>query len=310
MWVSGDDQYDAQLKSAVEGIQPPLTEHERGNVMRTAVLQHTAHSAAKGLQIAPSQGKDGRPARPLPDRLVVSVSIYNGGAADEGKFFPNAKDGTKISDRWATLTFRTKDDVDDVEELYGGKLALNQPALFEQNLVHLYPLYRESHEEVRDPSYQAQGSEMIKETGEVDHKTGERIRVKWNKVGDEDYQPECNNEGKPHYLYVTTSDPNESLLSMVLDEAVLKGQEAISLKNPRSPDDPPFPDSQREVIECWQEENKQWALVQEWLMSSEKYGAKSSSKGKDSSDGQGLEFRNFNSWMQAKYKKEKDEGRK
>lgn len=40
-------------------------------------------------------------------------------------------------DRWAAVVLRSKDEADDIVDLYGGALSLNHPKLFEQGLVHL-----------------------------------------------------------------------------------------------------------------------------------------------------------------------------
>jgi hypothetical protein len=45
--------------------------------------------------------------------------------------------------RWAAIVFRSKDEADDIVDLYGGSLALNHPKLFEQGLVHLCEYYQE-----------------------------------------------------------------------------------------------------------------------------------------------------------------------
>jgi len=53
------------------------------------------------------------------DREIVSISIFNSGAADEGKHYPNNQFGSKISSRWASVVFATSADAQDVVNLYG-----------------------------------------------------------------------------------------------------------------------------------------------------------------------------------------------
>lgn len=286
-FVSGDDAFDSKLRQSVEALEG-VSDAEKGKIMKTCVLQHQARQAATG-----QKGK-GSDLTDIPDRLVVSVAVYNSGAADKDKMFPSADFGTKITDRWATITFRTKDDVDDVEELYGGRLALKQPGLIKQGLVHLYPLYREGKgidDEIRDSSITAQGNELIKETSEIDPKTRERVRRRWRPLTDDDYSNDHNSNNKPHLLYVTTQDPNENLLGFVLDEAVQMTLDQNSMMGRANPDEDEL--SERDIINMWVEENKMWAEVQEWLISDDKYGATYTKPDV---------FRNFTTWLAEKNK--------
>ncbi len=48
-------------------------------------------------------------------------------------------------------------------------------------------------------------------------------------LGDEYYSDEANQQPRrPHFLYVTAADPNESMLGNVLHEATLRGVEKLS----------------------------------------------------------------------------------
>ena len=80
----------------------------------------------------------------LPDREIVSISIFNSGAANHNMPYPNDQFGTKISSRWASIVFAKAQDARDVIELYGGggEQAVRFPSLFEKNILHLWPLYR------------------------------------------------------------------------------------------------------------------------------------------------------------------------
>jgi len=80
----------------------------------------------------------------LPDREIVSISIFNSGAANHDMHYPNDQFGTKISSRWASIVFAKAQDARDVIELYGGggEQAVRFPSLFEKNILHLWPLYR------------------------------------------------------------------------------------------------------------------------------------------------------------------------
>ena len=80
----------------------------------------------------------------LPDREIVSINIFNSGAANHDMPYPNDQFGTKISSRWASIVFAKAQDARDVIELYGGggEQAVRFPSLFEKNILHLWPLYR------------------------------------------------------------------------------------------------------------------------------------------------------------------------
>jgi hypothetical protein len=54
------------------------------------------------------------------------------------------------------------------------------------------------------------------------------LAAEWVPLGDEYYSDKVNQHPKrPHFLYVTASDPNESLLGNVLHEAMLRGLEKL-----------------------------------------------------------------------------------
>ena len=80
----------------------------------------------------------------LPDREIVSINIFNSGAANHDMPYPNDQFGTKISSRWASIVFAKAEDARDVIELYGGggEQAVRFSSLFEKNILHLWPLYR------------------------------------------------------------------------------------------------------------------------------------------------------------------------
>ncbi len=168
----------------------------------------------------------------VPDRDIVSVAIFNSGAPWEGKFFPSRKDGCKISCRWASIVFRSKDDVDDVIDLHCADFTLRYMKLFEDQLIQLHPLYVEGGE--------AGGSDQSKDydrktpavnarrSKERNPATGEKIYKKWEPVDDVNtslgigYSNECKNGGQPHFLCVTPYDPAESLLGMIVHNSMYK----------------------------------------------------------------------------------------
>jgi len=59
--------------------------------------------------------------RHIPDRDIVSISIFNSGANWEERYFPDSENGCKITRPWASIVFKSKDDVMD---LHGSDLAI------------------------------------------------------------------------------------------------------------------------------------------------------------------------------------------
>jgi hypothetical protein len=95
------------------------------------------------LAVASKHSESGQ-AGTLPDREIVSINIFNSGAANHDMPYPSDQFGTKISSRWASIVFAKAEDARDVIELYGGggEQAVRFSSLFEKNILHLWPLYR------------------------------------------------------------------------------------------------------------------------------------------------------------------------
>jgi len=168
----------------------------------------------------------------IPDREIVSVAIFNSGAAWEGQFFPSRKDGCMITCRWASIVFRSKDDVDDVIDLHGADETNRYGKLFEDQLVHLHPLYVETEEAGESD----QGKDYDRKTPAINARrskdrnpaTGEKIVKKWEPVDDANtslgigYSADAKNGGQPHFLCITPYDPSESAIGTIVHNSMYK----------------------------------------------------------------------------------------
>ena len=235
------------------------------------------HKASWDGEVGPSR---------CPDRPVVSVAIYNSGAANKGVYFPSQEHGCKITDRWAAVTFRSKDDVDDVLDMYGGQQVVKFLNFFKKGLLHLHPLYEQHDdpvppEDAPKPYDLTKPHELVRETSEKDRK-GNRILKKWVPLDDSHYAE--SNAGRPHFLYVTASDPNESPVNDVYTEAMKSVVEDLRKEGKFERDALSF----ENVRSIWEAQDKEWDLIQEWMISDDEYGRTSKSG----------DFYDFRQWKQ------------
>jgi len=170
------------------------------------------------------------------DRDIVSISIFNSGAAWEEQYFPDSENGCKITCRWASIVFKSKDDVDDVMDLHGSDHAIAYGQLYKDGLIHLHPLYMEQDDEAvdgdKDKEYDRKvPSVNTRRSKDRNPATGEKIIRKWLPIddatpGDFGYSAECKAGGNPHYLCVTARDPSESAIGMIVHNSMYKIGEA------------------------------------------------------------------------------------
>lgn len=234
----------------------------------------------------------------IPDREIVSVAIFNSGAAWEGQFFPSRKDGCMITCRWASIVFRSKDDVDDVIDLHGADETIRYGKLFEDQLVHLHPLYVETEEAGESD----QGKDYDRKTPAINARrskdrnpaTGEKIVKKWEPVDDANtslgigYSAERKNGGQPHFLCITPYDPSESAIGTIVHNSMYKIFE--EQKQDLLQEDVTW----IKIKQLWHMEQHVWSQIQEWTMADDDYGCGSDNKDK---------FQNFAMWKDEQDKK-------
>lgn len=175
----------------------------------------------------------------VPDRQIVSISIFNSGAAWQDQYFPSKKDGCKITCRWACVVFKSYDDVEDVVDLYGASNVLSYGKLFEDQLLHLHPLYIEDKDSTagegdKEKEYNREAPAVnTRRSKERNPATGEKIVRKWNPVDENSplkYSAECKNGLKPHFLCITPYDPSESAIGTIVHDSMTRIAESDEMK--------------------------------------------------------------------------------
>ena len=121
----------------------------------------------------------------------------------------------------------------------------------------------------------------MRETSEKDRK-GNRILKKWVPLDDSHYAE--SNAGRPHFLYVTASDPHESPVNDVYTEAMKSVVEDLRKEGKFERDALSF----ENVRSIWEAQDKEWDLIQEWMISDDEYGRTSKSG----------DFYDFRQWKQ------------
>jgi len=208
-----DTGFEENFKKALAEI-PDVEKKEQKRLLNVA---YSHRDAWKGL--------DKETERRVPDRDIVSVSVFNSGAAWKDKEFPSEKSGGKITDRWATVVFKTKDDVDDVVDLHGADNVLRYGKLFDSEIFHLYPLYistgqkEETNEEYssKDPKKCQRWSKDKNPSGEQDMEIWEPGGGGYASKGD-----------KPYFLCITPYDPSESPIPTLVHNATHKIQKKMN----------------------------------------------------------------------------------
>jgi WD40 repeat protein len=211
-----DDALEEKLKKTMDFLGE-LSDKEKTRLRNLVYLQKEAWV-----------GLNEKEEKKIPDREIVSVRVFNTGAKWEGKEFPSDKKGSKITSRWATVVFQSKDDVDDVIDVYGADLAFNYEKLFEEELCMLHPLYVEGAEAPDEKSIEYNREDpqdvvrLSKEKNPVN--PGQNIYRTWKplyKESDPKFKYQETSQHPP-FLCITGYDPNESTMTTVVHNSMYK----------------------------------------------------------------------------------------
>jgi len=276
-----DEEFRA-FREEVQSILPNhLTERQRRRILHIANLHREAWKKTHAQSA-------------LPNREIVAVEVFDTGAAHEGRMFPSADLGSKISSRWATIVFRSKEEVDDVIDVYGSDNVLNNLELLKENKLMLLPLHRPTGDYTSNVMLNQYHNSEFQEISRIPLVHSSKSRDKqeiWKPLTDEDYSEETCGGRRPHFLLVTAYDPNESMLPAVTHDAM----QAVSDRNSNKLEFGAQAEDEWDYVKhLAKEQEKEWKKIQDWLMSDDDYGCGDSSH-----------FNNYMMWSELQERKRK-----
>ena len=242
-------------------------------------------------------GLDTETEKKVPDRDIVSVSVFNSGAAWKGKAFPSDKSGGEITDRWATVVFKTKDDVDDVVDLHGADNVLRYEKLFDSQIFHLYPLYintGKKEEPKTNEEYSSKDPKKCQRCSKDKNPSGEQDMEIWEPGGG----GYASKGDKPYFLCITPYDPSESPIPTLVHNATHKIQKKMNKEdNANEMNKGGDANGWEAVRDRWKKEQKEWYQIQEWTQSDKPYG-----------QGEKNGFENYDMWSAERKKEDAGQG--